>query len=953
MKTFAIATAILMIASSVVAGPTTGGVAGVVRDGSGEPLPAVRVEVFGPASLGKRTTTTGEDGTWRVSRLTPGDGYEVVAAREGFRTARVTGIRVFLGADVSLAVQMEPSLEQEITVTSTTPLVETRGTTGGINITAEQIAIFPTTRDYQTLFNLAPGVSSSGTRRFPLAPQVGASTVAENDYVIDGFSVRDPVTSTGSTAMTINFIREVQVMTGGMSAEFGRSTGGVLNVVTKSGGNQFQGNVFGYFRDANWSSTRPTSYFRGTPDLTRRTDFNDFGGSLGGPLSRDRLWFFAAANPRRSRTLVYLAEPGPGVDPVEPDDLRTDVYSAKITFAPSGAHMLTLTGFGNPTHQQAFWGGSRYALETGLGESWSGDRVAALRYSGTIAERWFIEGMAGDLRSGYRAQARTEIGRTVPLQFDVPTRSARGGYGYREDTTRGRESASLKATARAARHEVRLGVDFEEDWQHQDYDYERFYYEGRRAVNAELGVRDVLLHQVQVGKGRSSSRRTAVFLQDEWQLAANLLLNLGVRYERQLLGSGKGVNVTSGQTSDGTLITRHQRDFELQDWAPRIGAVWDPGARGRSRVYAYFGRYIESVPLFVNALSFDNSGPSRFDSYYSAVPYTSADWWNASGSPLNANWIRYQTDEYYGDRIAVDAATKSQYMDEISAGADIHLGVSWSAGVRLITRNVKRVIEDHYVLHPEDPLKVAGYVIGNIGSGLASDWKKPSRSYRAAEFLLQRRTAGPWQLVTSFVYAQARGDYEGLFWTNQGQNWPNATGQFETPWLMNNSNGKLLADKPYTFKLHSGYRFPFGLTVSEGFEYAAGSPISAYGVNSRMRSCGNCLFITPRGSMGRLPDYWNLDLHAEYELPLLRNRGGRLGLVADVFNATNRRGVIKVDEMYMAAWLPGAAEWFRPENLDKYGNPKFSEQLPKSPWYRMPTRMQTPRVVQVGVKASF
>ena len=137
-------------------------------------------------------------------------------------------------------------------------------------------------------------------RRLNQSPTVGAASAPENNYIIDGVSSTDPRYGTSGTNLTMNFVQEVQVMTGGYQAEYGRSTGGVFNVITKSGGNAFHGDLFSYFRNKTWTPSDVDR--RQNKELVTFADrdrYYDFGGSIGGPIVRDKLWFFGAYRPQQ------------------------------------------------------------------------------------------------------------------------------------------------------------------------------------------------------------------------------------------------------------------------------------------------------------------------------------------------------------------------------------------------------------------------------------------------------------------------------------------------------------------------------------------------------------------------------------------------------------------------------------------------------------------------------
>ena len=244
-------------------------------------------------------------------------------------------------------------------------------------------------------------------------------------------------------------------------------------------------------------------------------------------------------------------------------------------------------------------------------------------------------------------------------------------------------------------------------------------------------------------------------------------------------------------------------------------------------------------------------------------------------------------------------------------------------------------------------------MIGNPGEGFfGAPFDKPSRSSRALELSLQKAFSNRWHLNSSFVYAKADGNHEGLYMSGYDQLDPNITALYDIPSFLPNSDGRLRADKPYHFKLFTAYSFDFGLTLSEGMQISAGVPISAQGPEIVNGYGDGTIFLQPRGSQGRTPTYWNFDFHADYRLPLGSARN--LSLILDVFNLFNNHELLEVDQDYAYEGMPGFSNtWGASSNLDEFGNPQFNSNLPSSTFYGTPILYQNPRSVQIGLKFTF
>ncbi len=961
---------LLVMASSLPAqSSTSGAIAGQVTDSSGAALPGVTIELTGAAMQGTRSAVTDSQGQYRILNVPPGQDYRITATLEGFAVSTKTIQRVFLGQEGTVNFNLSAALAEAITVTAEAPLVDVSKTTTGVNVTSRQFESLPTQRSFQQLTTLAPGVTMEmGDTRAALAnsPNVGASSAPENNYIIDGISTTDPRYGTSGTNLTMNFVEEVQVMTGGYSAEFGRSTGGVFNVITKSGGNEFHGDVFGYYSAADFSEARVREASKGTSFESELSDRADVGLSLGGPVMRDRLWFFGAFNPSRRTTFVgdsidqetgerYSAE---GIE----YDTDTDSYAAKLTFAANTNHNFVLTAFGDPTSREGWL--TPYGASSDPGAALRTQEIGSssynFRYSGIFGSSFLLEGNFGQYTKENKLAPSTDEGRNVPRQLDEVNIWEHGGFQRFANDEATRDAYAIKVSNFFRAHELRYGIDVEENEYIADLHETWYRFFGPRRIvrsGTELCAScDRIEERSYFVRGSGTTRNSAYFLQDQWKLLSNLQFNLGVRYEEQHMESGRGVFVAAN--NDEVLSPRHQDSFTLDgNWAPRLGVIWDPMNNGRGKIYASAGRFYEAIPLDINIRALNGEDYIISQYYHPTGRHGADDWWNPAGTPISRpGWERYvQSVLTAATATPLSEDLKAQYQDEWLIGAEYQFGAFWSAGARYVDRRIKRVIEDFGVFgDPSDPLHLTGYSIGNPGEGaLGSDFDKPKRTYQALEMTLQRAFSNNWQLFSSFVYARARGNYEGLYMTGYEQLDPNILALYDIPSFLQNAEGKLRADKPYQVKVHGSYRFPFGLTVSEGLFVSAGVPISTQGPEIYNGYGDGTIFLLPRGSAGRTPTYWSLDLHADYLLPMFKGTGRGLSLIVDVFNALDNDETLEVDQDYIYEGMPGIEEWEEDENLDFFGNPAYNEELPSSPYYGTPIRIQAPRTVQLGVKFTF
>ncbi|MBI5444779.1 MAG: carboxypeptidase regulatory-like domain-containing protein, partial [Deltaproteobacteria bacterium] len=290
-----VAVAVLVTGSAVA--QTTGAIVGTVTDNTGATLPGVSVEIRSASLLGTRSVVSDSRGYFRFPAIPPGT-YTLAASLSGFTKLEKTNIRVALGETATVAAVLGLSLKEEIVVTGEAPVVDTTNTTTGTTYTARVISQLPVGRNYADIVRSQPGVQTDTgeTQGRSLALSIYGSTSAENLYLIDGVNTTNVIKGFQGKSINNEFVEEVEVKTGGYQAEFGRNTGGVINVITKSGGNEFHGDLFGYFDNTGMKAKGRVD---ATPDYSREGDVQgnpyfsnddrtEIGVGLGGFFVKDR-----------------------------------------------------------------------------------------------------------------------------------------------------------------------------------------------------------------------------------------------------------------------------------------------------------------------------------------------------------------------------------------------------------------------------------------------------------------------------------------------------------------------------------------------------------------------------------------------------------------------------------------------------------------------------------------
>ena len=327
---------LLYVAAGAIFAQTTGTIMGTVTDQNDAPLPGVTVQLSGAGLQGARTASTTTSGQYRFPALMPGI-YAVSGELPGFGKAEKRAT-VSLDATTTLNLSIVLSASAEVTVTGEAPVVDFSSTTTGTNYTSTVISHLPTARNYADIVKSNPGVSTDrgDTQGRSLALSIYGATSAENQWIIDGVNTTDGFKGVQGKTINNEFVQEVEVKTGGYQAEYGRALGGVINVITKSGGNEFHGDGFVYYDS---TGTAAEKEFKPGDSGTRQMrivdgERFDYGVDLGGFLFKDRLWFFGAYNRVGIQSDVSRLQATPEV-PTEarfPLDATNNLYSGKLTW---------------------------------------------------------------------------------------------------------------------------------------------------------------------------------------------------------------------------------------------------------------------------------------------------------------------------------------------------------------------------------------------------------------------------------------------------------------------------------------------------------------------------------------------------------------------------------------------------------------------------------------------
>jgi len=397
---------------------TTGSIEGMVTDTSGAAVPGVTVRVTSPNLISAQTATTDDNGRYRILALPPGKYAVVVEAAKGFAKFEKTDVEVNLSRTSGVEIQLQPAgASANVTITDTAgAAVDVNANTTGSNVSSEQFSNFPTQRTVQGLYTIAPTVTRSGLRDATgrdRDPSVAGSSGPENNYILDGVNTTDPAFGGSGANLPFEFVQEVEIKTGAYGPEYGKSTGGIFNVITKSGGNDFHGDIFGY--GTTKGLVRGVNNFPFTGSAFNGFSEADVGGDIGGPIIKDKLWFFGAFNPQ-TRKNYYLTQTFHS--PVD-NKVTIPFYAGKVTWSVNQKNTFTFSTFGDFTKVDGFLATAALNNVNGFGDDITafegrqetGGHNYAFRLNSTITNTFIAEFSGG---------MHYQRGNTIPRAIDKP-----------------------------------------------------------------------------------------------------------------------------------------------------------------------------------------------------------------------------------------------------------------------------------------------------------------------------------------------------------------------------------------------------------------------------------------------------------------------------------------------------------------------------------------------------
>lgn len=993
-RPFAILVLIGALVAPVWAQDQRGSIEGVVKDASGAVLPGATVE----ADANGRVTSTVSDavGVYRFPSLAPGN-YRVSANLQGFVAKEVFEVRVGLGQikKVDFALPLA-GVAESVTVTAETPLVDVRQSSRQTNIRAEQIELLPQGRDFTTLVTQAPGANTESKLG---GLSIDGASAGENRYIIDGIETTNIQNGTSGQNLITDFVEEVQVKSSGYTAEFGGATGGVINAMTKSGTNMFHGTVtFNYEGSSLEGERRPTlrqnlsnsdvaEYISYPKDDRTRIEP---AFSIGGPVKKDRVWFFAGYQPALT-TIDRAVSPATAVNPSagtfsQEQKQSVNYLTANITTQLRDSVRMRVS-YNNSTSKTegllpALTGTDPKGTNYGKVSEFPNYSIGA-NMDWVVSPKFLV-----GLRGGYRTADQNDSNVTEEPLFrwtntnnigflDVPA-SLQAGTGFTSipsntKVTRDQQKrlyfqadSTLYFTA-GGDHNVKFGAQIDQvgtnvlsgESRNRVSIFWNTALSGARGPYGYYSVRSngVAPKQGFITEGDESTNNLGFFIQDAWTINNKLTINAGVRTERE--------KVPTYATGEG--IPEYGIEFSFADkLAPRVGFAYDVNGDGKWKVAGSWGIFYD---IFKTELPRGSFGGDKWLEYYYTLDV--ADYRtlvNGAQCPPTCSGtlirgpIDFRHPSFGSD--AIDPELKPMKQQEMTVGLDHQLNDIMAVSVRYVHKQIDRAIEDTGSL---DAQGNEIYVIANPGEGLtslayvgptsATNVAMPTaqRDYDAVEFSFDKRFSNRWYLRAAYTWSRLYGNYSGLSQSDEnGRTSPNVGRAFDYPVMAFQDGGKaafgpLATDRPNQFKAQFIYQLPIGTSLGVNQYVASGLPVTReIGIyptsNLPVQYLG-------RGSDGRTDMFSQTDIYVQHSFKVGGTRSLQLSLnVLNLFSQAASVGKFATYQKVNGV-VPDEAKFFA--GTQTLASLITSQNVVKDPRFLMDNAYQAPLAARVGVKFLF